>query len=256
MLEIDKFFRKECCLHNKLHRDDGPAVIILNKYQAWSQNGLLHRDGGPAVIFTDGRQEWWRNGLRHRTDGPAVIWPHGSEEWWQNGIRLVENNKNKYKDSHCHNNNCGQSSWFIYLLLLFLCSPIVFLGVKSWFIYLLLLFLYSPIIVFIAIRRGLFPSFWPLYLLLLFLCSLMPFLAAKDCQKRVQHQRTNPVVERTIPAVTPNTQQVPAPVQQPQPRTTITNHNVENQNIIITIDSQALMELGISEDEIRSLLRR
>jgi len=51
---------------NKLHREDGPAVIYPDGYQKWYYNNKLHRFGGPAVIYPDGRKEWWLNGKKIR----------------------------------------------------------------------------------------------------------------------------------------------------------------------------------------------
>ena len=44
----------------------------------------LHREDGPAVIDADGYQAWWINGKRHREDGPAIIHADGTQEWYLN----------------------------------------------------------------------------------------------------------------------------------------------------------------------------
>ena len=49
--------------NNKLHREDGPAVIFKNGYEAWYLNGLLHREDGPAK-GKNGTNEWWYKGRR------------------------------------------------------------------------------------------------------------------------------------------------------------------------------------------------
>ena len=58
------------------------------------KNGDKHRDNGPAEIRTDGYQAWFKNGLKHR-DGnkPAVINADGSEEFWVKGIQIKSINK-------------------------------------------------------------------------------------------------------------------------------------------------------------------
>ena len=79
---------KQWYKHGKLHRDDGPAVIMPNgyrAYKAWYKNGERHREDGPAVICSDGCKAWWRDGKRHREDGPAWINPNGTRKWYQNG---------------------------------------------------------------------------------------------------------------------------------------------------------------------------
>lgn len=50
-------------------------------------NGKLHREDGPAVILSDKHKEWWVNGYRHREDGPAIEYEDGTKEWWVNGQR-------------------------------------------------------------------------------------------------------------------------------------------------------------------------
>ena len=74
---------------DKLHRKDGPAVIIPNYYEAWWLNGKLHRLDGPAIIRDNGQIEWYKNGKLHRLDGPAIIWSNGDEEYWING-KVIE----------------------------------------------------------------------------------------------------------------------------------------------------------------------
>ncbi len=49
---------------------------------------LLHRDDGPAVEMVDGSVEWWKHGQLHRIDGPAVENVDG-REWWFRG-KLVD----------------------------------------------------------------------------------------------------------------------------------------------------------------------
>ena len=70
---------------DKLHREDGPAIIGPDGTQEWYQNGELHREDGPAIIRPDGTQSWWQDGNRHRNDGPAFIYPDGTQEWYLHG---------------------------------------------------------------------------------------------------------------------------------------------------------------------------
>ena len=70
---------------NKLHREDGPAVIWEEGCLEWWINGLRHREDGPAIVYSDGGEEWFHTGKRHRLDGPAYIHTNGKKEWWQNG---------------------------------------------------------------------------------------------------------------------------------------------------------------------------
>jgi len=73
-------------LNGQFHREDGPAVIFPDGYQAWFRNGERHRGDGPAVSHPDGSQEWWLNGKLHREDGPAVTYPDGNCSWWLNDL--------------------------------------------------------------------------------------------------------------------------------------------------------------------------
>lgn len=60
-------------LDDKLHREDGPALILPDGTQTWYRHGKIHRgDGGPAISKPHGTKEWWQDGQRHREDGPAV----------------------------------------------------------------------------------------------------------------------------------------------------------------------------------------
>ena len=65
----------------KLHRDDGPAVIMRGGKMKWYNNGNLHRDGGPAATWPNGKEEYWQHGDLHRDDGPAVIFEDGMVAW-------------------------------------------------------------------------------------------------------------------------------------------------------------------------------
>ena len=69
-----------------LHRENGPAVIHRDGYQAWFLDGKLHREDGPAVIGSNNQEEWFLNGKRHRVDGPAAIYPPICQEWVLNGV--------------------------------------------------------------------------------------------------------------------------------------------------------------------------
>ena len=89
--EVDEIGTR-CYRNNagKLHREDGPAVVFIDGYMEWWQNGQLHRIDGPAVEWANGTKEWYQDDLRHCTDGPAIIWANGKMEWWINGVRLTE----------------------------------------------------------------------------------------------------------------------------------------------------------------------
>ena len=85
-----RIVRKEGITHyydaqDRLHHDDGPAVITDKGYKAWWKHGRIHRDDGPAIIYGGGDEFWYNNGKLHREDGPAIIRSDGRQEWWNNG---------------------------------------------------------------------------------------------------------------------------------------------------------------------------
>lgn len=82
--------RKTWYIHGKVHREDGPAVIISNGTQAWFLNDEKHRANAPAVIFGNGTTEWWVNGQLHRENGPAASYPDGMTKWYLNGVKHRE----------------------------------------------------------------------------------------------------------------------------------------------------------------------
>ena len=54
-------------------------------YQYWlSDENRLHREDGPAVIHLNGTEEWFVHGKRHRVGGPAVFGPDGNVLWFLN----------------------------------------------------------------------------------------------------------------------------------------------------------------------------
>ena len=61
--------------------------LIVNEYgsKVWYLKGKLHRSDGPAIILADGTQAWWLKGKLHRTDGPAVIDADGDWNWYLDG---------------------------------------------------------------------------------------------------------------------------------------------------------------------------
>jgi hypothetical protein len=56
---------------DRIHRDDGPAVIYKNGEIRYYKNDKRHRDDGPAVICKDGEMRYYKDGKIHRDDGPS-----------------------------------------------------------------------------------------------------------------------------------------------------------------------------------------
>ena len=81
----------------KLHREDGPAVEVVDGCKAWYLNGKLHCEDGPAIEYADGTKHWYLNGERHREDGPATEYTDGSRYWYLSGEFLTEEQFNQRK---------------------------------------------------------------------------------------------------------------------------------------------------------------
>ena len=75
---------------NKLHRDNGPAVIWADGTKFWYQNGLRHRTDGPAIEWANGTKEWFQNGQRHCIDGVAIDYANGCKRWLIHGVEMSE----------------------------------------------------------------------------------------------------------------------------------------------------------------------
>ncbi len=97
-------------MNGKLHRADGPAVIISN-YKGTKEyhyrgeeyydiyyyyiRGFQHRTGGPAVYnSSDNRVVYWHYGNFHRTDGPAIIYNSVDKVYYINGLSYNEDEFN------------------------------------------------------------------------------------------------------------------------------------------------------------------
>jgi hypothetical protein len=83
----------------RLHREDGPAIIMKNGYQAWYKEGKYHRDGGPAIITKSGSKKWFKENNIHRGNGPAVEYYDGRKLWYINGeVYTEEEYKNEMRN--------------------------------------------------------------------------------------------------------------------------------------------------------------
>ncbi|MFM1755407.1 MAG: hypothetical protein RL621_311 [Bacteroidota bacterium] len=59
------------------------------------KGGKYHREDGPAFIRNDGYQAWWFENKLHNLNGPAVIYPDGYEEYWIYGKQFSKENWEK-----------------------------------------------------------------------------------------------------------------------------------------------------------------
>lgn len=115
--DLTKYYFKD-----RLHREDGPAVIFFDKeegkwikewwingnklkeekelpvYKVVNENnrtiyykdGKFHREDGPAVIYKndhhkDYHELWYKDGKLHRENGPAVVYPNEVQKWYKDG---------------------------------------------------------------------------------------------------------------------------------------------------------------------------
>ena len=67
--------------NNELHREDGPAVELVNGDKWWYKNGKYHREDGPAVKFVDGYKEYWYNNIFY----PKIK----TDEDWKKFVKLI-----------------------------------------------------------------------------------------------------------------------------------------------------------------------
>ena len=77
--------------NNKLHREDGPAIVCRNGGEFWILNNKSHRVGGPAHKFSNGQYEWIVDDNLHRLDGPAIEWvDYDISEWYIDDVQYTE----------------------------------------------------------------------------------------------------------------------------------------------------------------------
>jgi hypothetical protein len=100
-------------LNDKLHREDGPAIIRPDGNKSWFLNGKRHMEDGPAYIDSNGTQEWYLNGNLHREDGPAIIWPDGRQEWYLNGKEITKEVTNWANERNIDLNNMSDEDKMI-----------------------------------------------------------------------------------------------------------------------------------------------
>lgn len=60
----------------------------------WYLGDKLHKENGPAVVFADGTQEWWIDGKRHREDDAAIIFADGQKKYFIEGKNISEEDFN------------------------------------------------------------------------------------------------------------------------------------------------------------------
>ena len=60
--------------------------------ECWYRDDVLHREDGPAIELLDGNKYWHLNGEKHREDGPAIEYFDGTKYWYfKDDFRLLCN---------------------------------------------------------------------------------------------------------------------------------------------------------------------
>ena len=70
-------------MKNGLHIDEAGT-------QRWYLDDKLHRQDGPAVVYSDGSEYWYLDDKLHRQDGPAAVGACVTEDWYLHGKFLEE----------------------------------------------------------------------------------------------------------------------------------------------------------------------
>ena len=78
--------------------------VTVNEYgtKHWYLHDKLHREDGPAIEWANGDKYWYINGKCHREDGPAMECVNGDKYWFIDGEFLTEAGFNaRIKQSSC-----------------------------------------------------------------------------------------------------------------------------------------------------------
>jgi hypothetical protein len=81
---------------NEIPKNFTGIVIQQKKGKFWFKEGKYHREDGPAIELINGEKYWYKNGLYHREDGPAVEWRGEYKFWYLEGIYFNEINLNNH----------------------------------------------------------------------------------------------------------------------------------------------------------------
>jgi hypothetical protein len=68
-----------------------PKIDQFGNQRWYGELPQFHREDGPAIILVNGTQEWVIDGKNHRTDGPAYIRADGYQSWWINDEVFIDN---------------------------------------------------------------------------------------------------------------------------------------------------------------------
>lgn len=74
--------------HGKRHREDGPASVdSIEGIEMWFYDGLMHRGDDLPAYSSRLEKKWYICGKLHRETGPAIVRTDGTSEFWINGSR-------------------------------------------------------------------------------------------------------------------------------------------------------------------------
>ena len=69
----------------RVHKLPNGMYQLPGNSKVYLRDGRKHRENGPAEVRKDGYEAYFWMGLRHRLNGPAVIYPNGIKEYWTHG---------------------------------------------------------------------------------------------------------------------------------------------------------------------------
>lgn len=91
-------------MFDKLHREDGPAVINeKDQVEEWYLNGQRHRIGGPAYDSPNVKV-WMEYNQLHRIDGPAYVYIDGRKQYFIRDREYTESEFNFWHKLHSEEN--------------------------------------------------------------------------------------------------------------------------------------------------------
>lgn len=66
------------------------VVCLSTKSIQYQVDARLHREDGPALLLSDGTHKWYQFDMLHRADGPAVELADGTRIWFLQGKRVAK----------------------------------------------------------------------------------------------------------------------------------------------------------------------
>ncbi len=71
-------------------KDRSKTVMTVDDVERHYVDDKLHCDDGPAVIYPSGTVIYYKHGNLHREDGPAIMFSHGGVHYYLDSIQYTE----------------------------------------------------------------------------------------------------------------------------------------------------------------------